>query len=347
MNPDDNFAPDPTGSAVRAQRWNHGIDLEHFERDRARPLLRLDATLSADLAQAPRPFLHPMRTLGGLLASDFAPPDHAWHHGLSMTCAALHRGEDTFNFWGGPTFERERGYVHRANHGRQRSTFATIETEAGHHSALIQQSVCWTVGEETLIEEERVLQVLVLPQERAWRLSWSSLLTNVCGHSLRWGSPTTEGRPNAGYGGLFWRGPRALEAAHVALADREAPASTCEWLGRDEDVMGRPMRAGEDLIFRARSAEGSFLLACEAMQSSDAYALDTEPDEDQSQDLGWQPRWFARTSVPMVAWAFSFDAERTQQAGQTWSLDHRLALLDMSPGEEFEAARLRQIWDAV
>lgn len=62
------------------------------------------------------------------------------------------------------------------------------------------------------------------------------------------------------------------------------------------------------------------------------------------QSLGWQPRWFARTGVPMVAWAFSFDEERTQQAGQTWLLEHRLALLDLGEGQEFDGERVRAAW---
>src|SRR5205823_3199677 len=35
-------------------------------------------------------------------------------------------------------------------------------------------------------------------------------LVNVSGGALEFGSPTTEGRPAAGYGGLFWRGPRSF-----------------------------------------------------------------------------------------------------------------------------------------
>lgn len=46
----------------------------------------------------------------------------------------------------------------------------------------------------------------------------------------------------------------------------------------------------------------------------------------------------------MVAWAFSFDEERTQQAGQTWLLEHRLALLDLGEGEEFDSERVRAAW---
>lgn len=68
--------------------------------------------------------------------------------------------------------------------------------------------------------------------------------------------------------------------------------------------------------------------------------------EDSSPNLGWQPRWFARTSVPMVAWAFSFSQQRVHEAGQTWLLEHHLALLDLGEGEDFDPERLGRIWGA-
>ena len=41
-------------------------------------------------------------------------------------------------------------------------------------------------------------------------LVYGTAMTNVSGDTIQIGSPTTAGRPNAGYGGLFWRGPRAF-----------------------------------------------------------------------------------------------------------------------------------------
>ena len=41
-------------------------------------------------------------------------------------------------------------------------------------------------------------------------LVFETAMTNVSGDTVQIGSPTTAGRPNAGYGGLFWRGPRSF-----------------------------------------------------------------------------------------------------------------------------------------
>ena len=66
--------------------------------------------------ESPRPYFHPLRTLGDQIVSGFRPHDHRWHHGLSMTCANL----SGHNFWGGPTYLRDQGYTKSENHGEQK-----------------------------------------------------------------------------------------------------------------------------------------------------------------------------------------------------------------------------------
>ena len=52
----------------------------------------------------------------------------------------------------------------------------------------------------------------------AWVLTSSSAITNVSCDQLDIGSPTTNGRENAGDGGLFWRGPRNFTGGTIAAA---------------------------------------------------------------------------------------------------------------------------------
>ena len=40
-------------------------------------------------------------------------------------------------------------------------------------------------------------------------------MRNVSGRAIPLGSPTTRGRENAGYGGLFWRGPRSFTGGSI------------------------------------------------------------------------------------------------------------------------------------
>ena len=51
---------------------------------------------------------------------------------------------------------------------------------------------------------------------------------------LHFGSPTTEGRPLAGYGGLFWRGPRSFLGGKImaqgGLAGPSVMGQSAAWL---------------------------------------------------------------------------------------------------------------------
>ena len=66
-------------------------------------------------------------------------------------------------------------------------------------------------------------------------LHWTSRLKNVSGGVLGLGSPTTAGRPDAGYGGLFLRGAPELAGADVlmdgrgVIADSAAMGETARW----------------------------------------------------------------------------------------------------------------------
>ncbi len=69
----------------------------------------------------------------------------------------------------------------------------------------------------------------------AWVLSYTTVLTNVSGGPVAIGSPTTQGRENAGYGGLFWRGPRSFTGGVVLTPEGtggdELMGSRASWLG--------------------------------------------------------------------------------------------------------------------
>jgi hypothetical protein len=58
--------------------------------------------------------------------------------------------------------------------------------------------------------------------DTAWALVFDTTMGNVSGDTLRIGSPTTKGRENAGYGGLFWRGPRSFACGVVQSPDGTA-----------------------------------------------------------------------------------------------------------------------------
>ena len=152
--------------------------------------------------ESPRPYFHPLRTLGGQIVSGFRPHDHRWHHGLSMTCANL----SGHNFWGGPTYLRDQGYTKLDNNRRQEADSPYLQGSEiyGSGNNELFHDVLW--GDSVLIERRAIKTTI---GENFWQLGLNFYLNNAdnCTHqTLVWGSPTTQGRDNAGYGGLFWRG---------------------------------------------------------------------------------------------------------------------------------------------
>jgi hypothetical protein len=165
--------------------------------------LIIDGTPVADYRQgdelpeslSPRPFLHPVRTRSGVVLTAEQPPDHRHHLGLSLAVADV----DGTDFWGGRTFVAGRGSVPLDNHGRQRRR--TVHADPG----AIEEELVWTGPDGAeLIIERRTITARPMGSD-SWVLDWSSDLNAP--RELRIASPAVNGRPGAGYGGIFWRFP--------------------------------------------------------------------------------------------------------------------------------------------
>lgn len=187
----------------------------HVElRSRDRLLFRYVYAPDVPQVESPRPYFHPLRTLAGDTVTIFRPHDHRWHHGLSMTSANL-SGE---NFWGGATYVDGRGYTQLPNNGSTRH-----EAWEAMEPLLVERLAWITEAGQRWIEETRTIGVAPVDEDGDhWTLRLRFDLRNVSGRALELGSPTTAGRPLAGYGGLFWRGPRSfLHGRILAEGGRE------------------------------------------------------------------------------------------------------------------------------
>jgi hypothetical protein len=156
-----------------------------------------------------RPHLHPIRTLAGDVITLDRPHDHPWHRGLSLTLTSVN-GE---NFWGGPTYVTSAQAYKPLDNVGQTKHIAWTSIDPDH----LQHTLHWiTAGGETWLHESRTLHIeRVDPYIGAWSMWLRFHLTNVSHLPLEIGTPTTAGRPNAGYGGLFWRGPRSFHGGTV------------------------------------------------------------------------------------------------------------------------------------
>jgi predicted dehydrogenase len=165
---------------------------------------------------SPRPYLHPVRSLGGVIVTDHLPADHPWHLGAGI---ALQDVNGT-NFWGGKTYTRASGrYEEHPDHGR----IVQLSAEPGPPGGdSFHQELSWQApdGLELLREHRTVRAGRV--DARTWRLDLATELTAVVDASL--GGPGSNGAAGSGYGGFFWRLP-ACSAVNVFTADRQGEAA--------------------------------------------------------------------------------------------------------------------------
>ncbi len=152
---------------------------------------------------SPRPYLHPVRTLAGTVVTDHVPEDHVWHLGAGVALQDV----DGINFWGGRTYTRDAGaYVWRKDHGR----IATDSAVQG--DGYRQERLSWVRPDGSpLLREQRGWRWAAVGNS-VWKLTLDFTLESATGRPVLLGSPGSNGRPQGGYGGFFWRLPKVGDA---------------------------------------------------------------------------------------------------------------------------------------
>ena len=212
--------------------------------------------------ESPRPYLL-LKTRDGHDVTAYRPDDHVWHKGLSLALPVV----GSHNFWGGPTFVRGDGYVQLANNGAQvHSSFAASDTpiaEAAGGIARLDERLEWVTEQgDTLLREARTITARPVADD-AWALTWRSALRNDSTDAVAFGSPTTKGRENAGYAGIFWRGPTAFTGGaivgpngEVGDSARGEPGAWLAFIAPDESAGVLVLDASEvENPWFARSAD--------------------------------------------------------------------------------------------
>jgi hypothetical protein len=197
--------------------------------------------------------------------------------------------------------------VQLPNNGEQRHVaFASDEAadaaEPATGSARIVERLEWiTQAGEAIFDEERTLAASVLDDD-AWLLAFATRLTNTTDRPISIGSPTTRGRENAGYGGLFWRGPRSFTGGRL-LAPGVAGGD--ELRGRHAPWMG----------FSGRHDETD--------------AASTIVMVDHPSNLQHPPQWFARSEeFACLCPAPFFSEEHVVEPGATLALRYGVVIAD-------------------
>ncbi|GAA2127529.1 DUF6807 family protein [Actinomadura napierensis] len=201
------------------------------------PVLRVDGHDVAAYAErgdlqatdAPRPHLHPVRTLGGTVVTEVQPDDHVHHFGVGVAISDV----DGANFWGGSTYMRHEGPKMLPNHGRQRRR--TLRPVDGGYA----ESLDWVGPDGTVLAaEERTLTAR--PVDGGWALDFAFALTGRTGRPLVLQSSACKGRTGAGYGGFFWRAPKDATGLAVftgeASGEEAVHGSVTPWLALTSDA---------------------------------------------------------------------------------------------------------------
>lgn len=200
------------------------LQLTHVLYDRVKlhfagqPLLDYVFVSRADTFESPRPYFCPIYTLAGDDITSFRPHDHPWHVGLSMTWAYLNEQ----NFWGGNTYVHGEGYQALDNVG-QTKHISWNQVACGLNQAHLDHNLHWiTQAGDVWLSERRIIDISTEEASNGeWSITLHMTFQNVSGELIQIGSPMTRGRPLAGYGGLFWRGPRSFTGATLFSAEQD------------------------------------------------------------------------------------------------------------------------------
>lgn len=273
-------------------RWEDGVALVGYDRVE---LARYVFVPTPDVSDRRRPYLHPLRSLDGTVVTAAHPADHPWHQGVQMTAASLAGS----NFWGGPTYVRDRGYVRRDDHGAMVHRGWEAIDHRPEAISLVERLEWIGADGAALLSERRTLWFGGLDASRGcWRLRARSEIRNISDAAVAFASPATEGRTGAGYGGLFWRGAERFTGGTVTAAGG---------VTGEAEALGRP---AEWLAFAARADAGG--------AATTVVFVDRTPA---SRPI----RWFVRCAeYPGVSFSPAFERPYPLASGADLTLDHEL-----------------------
>jgi predicted dehydrogenase len=188
---------------------------------------------------SPRPYLHPVRTKGGVVVSAHHSADHDWHNGVGMAIPDV----NGTSFWGGGTYVHGEGYVLLDNHGVIVGESLELEDDA------FTQELNWIGHDGSIVlREQRSIAWSDIDQQQ-WRLIFESRLRAGAGAQL--GSPGSKGRVGGGYGGFFWRFP-ACDNVQVCTAEARGEDAVhgrvAPWLAWSADFAAGPGISGPATI---------------------------------------------------------------------------------------------------
>ena len=250
---------------------------------------------------SPRPVLHPVRTLSGVVVTARHPADHDWHLGIGVAIPDVNGS----SFWGGGTYVHGEGYVLLDNHGQVVGGTPDVGTDG------FTQRLDWVGHDGTVTLREQRSVRWADHDEQTWTLTFEFTLRAEDTATLS--SPGSKGRVGGGYGGFAWRFPACAEVevfTAEAHGESEVHGRVAPWLAWSADFAAGPGRSGPATVLVAGSA---------------AAAAD-EP-------------WFVRVAdYPGIGSALAWDRPVTLAPGEVLSRRFDIAIADGRLSEAHVAA---------
>jgi hypothetical protein len=291
-------------------------------------LLRYVYRPDPDPFESRKPYAHPLRTLAGRVVTGYRPHDHRWHKGLQMTASHVSDPEQHRNFWGGNSYLHGQGYLALPERIGSMRHDAFDRLEALPDRFELRERLTWVAGDDPYgaapawAEERRGLTLhSVEPEEGAWVLDWSIRLRNVHHAPLRFGSPTTAGRPQAGYTGLHWRGPRDLTGGDVFGPEGLA--------GDGSGTAGGSGSAGERSAAELMGRQSSWLAFTGPRDEADEPSMLIFVHAPENAAAIHPSHWFVRSEpTPTVAFSWAFREEFELPPGASFDYRYRVVVAD-------------------
>lgn len=260
------------------------------------PLWRYVYRPDSPSTEAPRPYLHPVRSIHGDVLTQYRPNDHPWHHGLNMTLTHV----AGVNFWGGPTHSPADGYRWREDQGIQvHRDWLHLDAER------IEQNIDWIDPRRDLrlLQERRLLETQV--ECDGWSLRWKSQLRNATEQKLELGNyHSLGGLAGSHYTGLQFRGARGLLDEH---GDQRV------------EIIADGELVGEKAVHGAVGRWMEWHCQCDTSLNRVRIRFEV---------FGEHAYWFVRRNNPLAAISFHRERPVYLGRGEELTLDQKISFMD-------------------
>ena len=179
------------------------------------------ATYSFSNIDGAKPFIHPLRTVGGVLLTAFQPSDHVWHRGVWFAWKYI----NGVNYWEEAPTEIN-GVMQSLSEGR--TQVAKNETVTfGVEQAEVTTWIDYVSPTgKTVMREQRLVRICTPQSYGDYTIDWEHEFTVGDEPATLSATPVAADTPWGGYAGLGWRAARSLREFRTLNSEGQSGEAT-------------------------------------------------------------------------------------------------------------------------